>query len=44
VLKLASAALRKVPARRLLVMRTRSKTTVIEQCIARNSESDVTPP
>lgn len=43
MLELAPAALGKVSARRFLVMRPRRERSVIEQCIARDPESDVTP-
>jgi hypothetical protein len=38
VLKLAAATLRKVTARRLLVMRTSDECPVLQQLIARNAE------
>jgi hypothetical protein len=41
VLKLAAATLRKVTARRLLVMRTFDECPVLQQLIARNPERDM---
>ena len=43
MLELAPAALGEVSARRFLVMRPRRERAIIEQRIARNPESDVTP-
>ena len=38
MLQLTAAAFGKMPARRLLVMRTGSKSAVVEQCVARDAE------
>jgi hypothetical protein len=43
MLELAPTALGEMAARRFLVVPARSKRAIVEQCVARNSESDVTP-
>ena len=43
MLKLAPAALGKVPARRVLVMRTEGERSIVEQGVAGNCEGDMGP-